>query len=296
MQEKVHPAGEGEWSFPTYGGAVRLVSTDDALTPFGGLVPLAAFLRRTGIVEQLAASCPVRRTSPNALPVYDVVMSFLLTAVCDGRRFAHVQRLREDPALKELFGLRRGVAGPDSIRRRFARIESEGGARWGEAALAPVWTALPTPLIIDWDSTVLTKYGKQEGAEIGYNPHKRGRPSFHPLLAVAAGTRLCLHYRFRPGNTVTATQWSEAMEECLAALAGRAPAGINRGDIGLGQEAICAWHEVEDGRLRPRYLFKLKLTRGVRRAIAALPEQAWQGTGTQGTLRVAELPALPVNR
>jgi len=182
-QEEVHPAGEGEWSFPTYGGHVRLVSTDQALTPFGGLVPLAAFLRRTGIVEQLAESCPVRRTSPNALPVYDVVMSFLLTAVCDGRRFAHVQRLREDPALKELFGLRRGVAGEDAIRRLFAGIETEVGARWVEAALSPVWTALPTPLIIDWDSTVQTKYGRQEGAEIGYNPHKRGRRSFHPLLA-----------------------------------------------------------------------------------------------------------------
>ncbi len=291
-QEKVHPAGEGEWSFPTYGGSVRLVSTQQALTPFGGLVPLAAFLRRTGLVEQLATSCPVRRTSPNALPVYDVVMSFLLTAVCDGRRFAHVQRLREDPALKELFGLRRGVAGADSIRRLFARIETEAGARWVETALAPVWTALPTPLIIDWDSTVLTKYGKQEGAEIGYNPHRRGRPSLHPLLAVAAGTRLCLHDRFRPGNTVTATQWSEAMEDCLTALAGRTSAWLNRGDIGLGQESVLAWHEAQDGRPRPRYLFKLKLTRGVRRALAALPEEAWQGTGGAGVLQVAERPAL----
>jgi hypothetical protein len=268
------------------------VSTDQALTPFGGLVPLAAFLRRTGIVEQLAESCPVRRTSPNALPVYDVVMSFLLTAVCDGRRFAHVQRLREDPALKELFGLRRGVVGEDAIRRLFAGIETEVGARWVEAAQSPVWTALPTPLIIDWDSTVQTKYGRQEGAEIGYNPHKRGRRSFHPLLAVAAGTRLCLHYRFRPGNSVTATQWSEAMEQCQAALARRTPAWMNRGDIGLGQESILAWHEAGQGQPRPRYLFKLKLTSGVRGAIAALPEQTWQGAGGAGVLQVAELPAL----
>ncbi len=62
-------------------------------------------------------------------------MSFLLTAVYDGRRFAHVRRLREDTALKELFGRRRGVVGPDSIRRLFARIETPVGTH-GVAALA----------------------------------------------------------------------------------------------------------------------------------------------------------------
>ena len=33
------------------------------------------------------------------------------------------------------------------------------------------------------DSTVLTRYGQQEGAKKGYNPRKHGRPSHHPLLA-----------------------------------------------------------------------------------------------------------------
>ena len=34
--------------------------------------------------------------------------------------------------------------------------------------------------------TVVTRYGhQQEGAEIGYNPRRRGKPSHHPLLAFA---------------------------------------------------------------------------------------------------------------
>ncbi len=32
----LHPAGEGVFTFPTYGGNVRLCPTKDALTPFGG--------------------------------------------------------------------------------------------------------------------------------------------------------------------------------------------------------------------------------------------------------------------
>jgi hypothetical protein len=50
------------------------------------------------------------------------------------------------------------------------------------------------------DSTVNTRYGQQEDAAVGYNPHKRGRKSHHPLICVAARTRLCLHLEWRPGG------------------------------------------------------------------------------------------------
>ena len=281
---ELHPAGEGDFVFTTAGGKVALRTTDDALTPYGGLVPWAAFARHTGIVEQLAATCPVTRTSPNAKPVYDILHSFLLTALVDGRRFAHVERLREDPTVTELFGMK-SVVGDDTIKRLFAAIDEAAGTAWVAQASAPIWGALPERLILDWDSTVQTKYGHQEGAARGYNPQKPGRQSFHPLVAVGAGTRLCVAYRFRRGDTVTATQWQAAMEEAQGWLGGR-QAWLNRGDLGLGHEAIMAWHEAAAG--RPRYLFKLKLTANVRRALHALPETAWQGPAAAGVWQVAE--------
>ena len=281
----LHPAGEAIFTFPTYGGHVRLCPTDDALTPYGGLVPWAAFQKQSGLLEALAATCPVTRTSPNAAPVYDVLASFGLTVLCDGRRFAHVQRLREDPTVNELFGLKR-VVGDDTLRRFLARVPEEEGAAWVAGAAQRLWSALPDPLILDWDSTVQTKYGHQEGAVVGYNPQKRGRKSFHPLLAVAAGTRLCPYYRLRAGDTVTASRWESAMEECQRWL-GRRTVWLNRGDLGLGQERVCAWHEAQKG--RPYYLFRLKLTANVRRAIAALPEKDWQGPAQRGVLQVAEV-------
>ncbi len=213
--------------FPTYGGAVRLSAIGDALTPFGGLVPWAAFVRRCGLLERLSASCPVVRSSPNAAPVYDVLQSYALTVLCDGDRFAHVQRLRCDPTLADLFGVE-SIVGDDTIRRLFAQIEESAGAAWVAAASVPLWGALPDPLILDWDATVQTKYGHQEGAAIGYNPHRPGRRSLHPLLAVAAGTRLCVAYRFRSGDTVSATQREAAMEDAQRGLGARR-VWLNRG-------------------------------------------------------------------
>ena len=85
-----HFGSEGDFAFPTAGGKVRLTVTGDTLTPYGGLVPWAAFTKHLGVFERLAASSPVTRTSPNAAPIYEVVQSFALTALTEGRRFAHI--------------------------------------------------------------------------------------------------------------------------------------------------------------------------------------------------------------
>ena len=282
--EGIHLRGEGDFTFPTAGGRVRLTVTDDALTPYGGLVPWAAFTKHLGIAEQLAADCPVERISPNAAPVYDVIQSFMLTALTDGRRFSHVERLREDPTIPELFGME-AVVSDDTVRRFFKSIAPDVGAEWMARHAKPMWGALPEQIILDWDSTVQPKYGHQEGAAVGYNPGKPGRRSFHPLLGVVARTRLCPAYRFRSGDTVTATQWQEAMEDAQRWLGART-VWLNRGDLGLGQDAVMAWHE--DRTDRPRFLFKLKLTRGVRTALQQVPSEQWQGPATLGAWQVAE--------
>ena len=63
---------------------------------------------------------------------------------------------------------------------------------------------------------------------------------------------------------------------------------LNRGDIGFGQEPIMAWHEQGAGK-RPAFLFKLKLTANVKRAIAAIPWDTWQGRSNEGLVQIAEL-------
>ena len=60
-----------------------------------------------------------------------------------------------------------GGAGDDTIKRLFAAIDEPAGAAWVAQASAPIWGALPERFILDWDSTVQTKYGHQEGAEGG---------------------------------------------------------------------------------------------------------------------------------
>ena len=277
--------GESLFSFQTYAGKVNIESTDQVMAPFGGLVPWAAFLKKTGIFEVLANTSPVTRTSNNAMSVYDIIMSFSLTALCDGKHFSDVDRLRHDPAIPKLFGMGR-IASDDTIRRYFQSIDIAEARSWLLLASKPIRSALPKQYIADWDSTVITRYGEQEDAVVGYNPTKRGRPSHHPLLAVVANTRLCLHYSHRPGNTVASTDCIDAMTGALEYCGPKHRPWLNRGDSGFSTNEIMSWHENTPE--APHYLFKLRMTNNIKRAFAEIDEDQWQGNRDFGVLQVAE--------
>ena len=59
-------------------------------------------------------------------------------------------------------------------------------------------------MTLDLDSTVMTRYGTQEGAMRGYNPAKRGRASHHPLMAFVADLRMIANCWLRSGNSSSA--------------------------------------------------------------------------------------------
>jgi hypothetical protein len=237
-------------------------------------------------LDTLPGKFTLTRTSPNAAPVREVVHSFMLAALVEGKRFCHVRWLTDDPALATIRNMAR-VRGEDALPR-LAKGMSVGQMRdWLQPPQTELYAALPDRFIADWDSTVNTRYGQQEDAAVGYNPHKRGRKSHHPLICVAARTRLCLHLEWRPGDTVSATDWQPAMEKLWSHPTIRERLWLNRGDVGFGQEAILAWHE-QEGAPRPKYLFKLRLTTNVRRAIAKVPWPLWEGAPTLGCQQIAQ--------
>jgi len=79
--------------------------------------------------------------------------------------------------------------------------------------LGPVYDS-----IVDVDTSVLTVYGYQEGSEIGYNPHHRGKKSFCPIISSEGRLGLTLDFELRPGNVYPSTNIEIFMEESLNKL------------------------------------------------------------------------------
>ena len=89
-------------------------------------------------------------------------------------------------------------------------------------------------LLFDLDSTVVTSFGHQEGAEVGYNPRYRGKRSYDPLLCLEANSSFLWDVELRRGDAGT---WA-GTEELLACCFLSSPSDIRefrvRADAGFG--------------------------------------------------------------
>ena len=276
-----HPSGEQSAVEPdasgmgvvvdSFAGSVRVeFDHEAALTPLGQLPFFIDFLKTAGLFEAFVADCPLRYTSPNAPKKRDVLGTTMLSMLAGHKRYAHIAALRGDGVLPELLDMSK-IISEDAVRRAFAAIEEEAGANWLRGHLDHcVEPLLSEPWILDVDTTVKPLYGHQEGAVVGYNPKKPGRPSHCYHTYSMAGTRLVLDVDVSAGDEHTSNHSAPG----LWALLDRTPRdcwpSLLRGDKGFGNEGIMG----EAERRALPYLFKLRLTAKVKRAIERLSGQS----------------------
>jgi len=127
--------------------------------------------------------------------------------------------LKRNGVFRYLTGLTRY---PDSttLRRFLIRFAGEGlnaFLRLHDVLRAQMLSS-SSRAILDLDSTVLTVYGRQEGARIGYNPKKRGRPSYQPLLCFEGRTRDLWEASFHPGNVHPASVCIDLLKKAFVKL------------------------------------------------------------------------------
>ncbi|MEM8940492.1 MAG: transposase, partial [Bacteroidota bacterium] len=85
---------------------------------------------------------------------------------------------------------------------------------------------------LDVDSTVLTHYGRQQGAKKGYNPQKPGRNSHHPLLAFIDECKMIANFCLRSGDAYTTNNFLSFLQDTLHRLKGK-KVGLLRADSGF---------------------------------------------------------------
>jgi Transposase DDE domain group 1 len=271
-----HPAGEQSLvvaerlegvDLDSFFGPIRVEWDHEAtMTPLGQLPFFIDFLKTTGLFDAFVAECPLRYVSPNAPRKRDVLGTAMLSMLAGHKRYAHIAALRCDAVLPELLGMKK-IVSEDAVRRAFKAIDETEGAAWLRGHLAfCVEPLLAEPWILDVDTTIKPLYGHQEGAVLGYNPKKPGRPSHCYHTYSMASTRLVLDVDVSPGDEHTSKHGAPG----LWALVDRLPRdlwpALLRGDCGFGNEGVM--REAEARGLP--YLFKLRLTANVKRMIERL--------------------------
>jgi hypothetical protein len=259
-----------------------------AATPHGQLVFFAEFLAATGVFERWVSACPLAYKSGNAPDKRDVLGTLMLGLLAGHRRYAHITALRGDAVAAQALGMNR-IVSEDALRRALERIDEPASTAWMRPALMhSVREALSKPWVLDIDASIKPLYGRQEGAELGYNPTKPGRPS-HVLHTFWVGNlRLVLDVQLSAGKQHTSVHAKAALGRLLDELGdgpqGRRPALV-RGDSGYGNEGILL--ELES-RGQP-YLLRLRQTANVQRLVAQLfARQDWSRPDNQGCQMVED--------
>jgi hypothetical protein len=183
---------------------LRIACDGKGLTRFGGVALLQAFFQRLGVRGQLQrwVRFPQRN---NTYSISETVEALLYPLILGLGRVETTEPLRHNGVFQYLAGL---PCYPEaSTLRRFLRRLARLG-RMKLVALHDAWRheMLARPqrqraVVLDLDGTVLTVYGRQEGAKIGFNPKKRGRPSYLPLLCFEGQTADVWAGSYHPGNT-----------------------------------------------------------------------------------------------
>lgn len=150
----------------------------------------------------------------------ELVLALMYAIIMGLRRINKTEILQYNGVFLEMLGLNRF---PDqSTLRRFLKRLSPKAIRQLvrlHDSLRFQLFSLPKPrssLVLDLDSVVITVYGKQQGARMGYNPKKPGRRSYHPLFCFEAHWQEFWHGSLRPGNTVAVTGAIPFLKVCLA--------------------------------------------------------------------------------
>ena len=124
----------------------------------------------------------------------------------------------------------------------------------------------PSQAVFDLDSTVLTVYSRQERAEVGYNPKKRGRPSYLSLLCFEGNTQDCWEGGYHPGDTHVSTITIPMLEHAFPKLPNSIREVRVRADAAFFDQEIVRFIEGK----RACYVIVARLTRPVKNRLSGL--------------------------
>ena len=216
--------------------------SDKEVSAWGGMKLMKDFVDQTGITTFLRKLDLPRPGSNRGYDPIDIVESFWTSIWIGASRFTHSSWLRYDTVLKEIFNWKE-VPSQSTFSRFFHKFSWKRNTEIFPSLQRWFFEKLHFDnMTLDLDSSVMTRYGEQEGAAVGYNPQKPGRPSHHPLIAFMADMRMVVNAWMRPGNTVSLSNAQNFLDETFEILRNK-KVGLVRTDSGFFAEKFMRYFE-----------------------------------------------------
>lgn len=143
---------------------------------------------------------------------------------------------------------------------------------------------------INFDDTVVTIFGNQEGSGIGYNPRYNGRPSFKEKVGFISGTDELLDITLEDGKHHSNYNFLEFFEKCINQLLKRYLLKRVRLDRGFFDEKNFIYFEEKE----IEYVVKCKMYSSIKKIIAYINENpedySWEAISSNFSVTEITLP------
>jgi glycerophosphoryl diester phosphodiesterase len=193
--------------------------TSKEITPWGGMVFLKQMLQKIGFRELINSNADLPVSGSNrGYKTSTIIEGFITSIWCGANRFLHTEVTRHDAALGKIFEWKH-TPGQDTYKRFFSKFTQATNQKVSDYFYSWFFTNVNfNNFTLDIDSSIMTRYGGQEGAKKGYNPGKKGRASHHPLIAFIADVKLVANMWLRSGDTSSANNFLSFLEDTLSKL------------------------------------------------------------------------------
>ena len=244
---------------------LKIEFTDKEITPWGGMVLMKKLIEKTRINEVLERlPLPTQNSNRGYNPI-QLINNFWVSIWSGASRFEHLEVTRMDKVIQKIFGWKQ-MAGHKCFQRYFKKFGQGDNQRIFTEMFKWFFKQIKFDnYTLDLDSTIMTRYGRQQGAKRGYNPKKPGRNSHHPLIAFVADLRMAVNFWLRSGNTYTTNNFYNFLENTFERLEGKT-IGLLRADSGFYDKKI---FEYLENRVKSvNYIIAARFYRPLKLAIA----------------------------
>lgn len=246
--------------------------TDEMVTAWGGMKEMKMLIDKTEISQKLSSLPLPQSTSNNSIDAISIIESFWVSIWIGCFRFSHTVVVRLDEVLRQIFGWKR-VASATTFGRFFKKFTPSMNHEVFTELYSWFFDQLSfNNYTLDVDSSIITRYGEQQGSKKGYNPKKPGRGSHHPLFAFVSDVRMVANCWNRSGNTGSSSNCIHFLEETFAILKNKT-VGLFRADSGFCSESIVTFIEEKN----IAYVIACKLYANLQREIYNITK--WNAIG-----------------
>ena len=284
-------------------GVTMAGGLEEVVTPWAGVGLVVEAYRRYGVGEAADRALPKKKTA-KGLSQGQMTESFVLLSALGGECVEDMERLRQDKGLEAILGYE--IPAPETARQWLDRFHDEElmSGRPEQGAFIPAESGRlaglrePNRQVI-WSYIEKVKPSQEVTLDVDAHLVETskanalccydGRKAFQPIEVEWAETGLVLAEEFRQGNVLAGMDMNRVVDEAFAILpAGGWKVKVRSDSAAYQQEVLDHWHS-----RTWQFAVSADMSVPLRRAIEALPQDAWQKWYTEGGGMIREWAEVP---